>query len=225
MPPNAKGGKGYKKKKKVSNEVIPGMNFLEKQSDQMVARAIRLLGNRNVLCYCNDNILRICHICGRMKGRAWVEPGDLVLVSLRELSTIETEKKTALRGDIVGKYVPDQFSTLRKERGMNQKLFMKLESMDGVVLEEIGVDKSNDIRLKEADDCGFTFEDGDGDGGSEDESSSEEDEEAAAALEALKRRARKGAAGSGPTYVQSGAEIAKEMRAMMDLDDVDIDAI
>lgn len=224
MPPNAKGGKGYKKKKKVSSEIIPSMNFLEKQSDQMVARAIRLLGNRNVLCYCNDNILRICHICGRMKGRAWIEPGDLVLISLRELSSIETDKKGALRGDIVGKYVPDQYSTLRKERGVNQKLFMKLESMDGVVLEEIGVDKSNDVRLKEADDCGFTFEEGEG-GDESSEASSEEDEEAAAALEALKRRARKGAAGSGPTYVQTGAEMAREMRAMMDLDEVDIDAI
>jgi translation initiation factor 1A len=157
MPPNAKGGKGYKKKKKVTEETLAPA-YLDRQDDQMVARAIRLLGDRNVLCYCNDNILRICHICGKMKGRVWIEPGDMVLISIRDFTVGQTNTKGSNRGDIIGKYSPDHYSKLKREEGVNQKLFMKLESMDGLTLDEIGVDKKNDKRLKEEDDCGFVFE-------------------------------------------------------------------
>jgi translation initiation factor 1A len=166
MPPNSKGGKGYKKKKKTGDVVTP--IFIETQEDQMLARAIRLLGNRNVLCFCLDNILRICHICGRMKGRVWIEPGDLVLVSLRELSAQETVREVK-RGDIIGKYAPEQHGSLRRQFGADAKVFMKLETMDGLTLNEIGVDMSKDkTLLRGEDDIGFTFdggEDGDAGGG------------------------------------------------------------
>ena len=163
MPPNAKGGKGYKKKKKVGEPLEP--IYIERTPDQQVARVIRLLGNRNVLCFCNDNRLRICHICGRMKGREWIEPGDVVLVSVREFSL--NESGTHDRGDVLAKYPVDHLSKLRREGGVNEKIFMKLETMEGMTLNEVGVDKSNDKKIKEEDDCGFVFDRGDG--GSEDE--------------------------------------------------------
>jgi translation initiation factor 1A len=169
MPPNAKGGKGYKKKKKVGEPLEP--IYIERTPDQQVARVIRLLGNRNVLCFCNDNRLRICHICGRMKGRQWIEPGDVVLVSVRELS--RTETGTHDRGDILAKYPVDHLPKLRRERDVNEKIFMKLETMEGMTLGEVGVDKSNDKKIKEEDDCGFIFDRGDG-SGSEEESSEDE---------------------------------------------------
>jgi translation initiation factor 1A len=168
MPPNSKGGKGYKKKKKTGDVATP--IFIDTQEDQMLGRVIRLLGNRNVLCFCLDNILRICHICGRMKGRVWIEPGDLVLVSLRELSR-EQSISAVKRGDVIGKYVPEQFSALRKQFGHDAKVFMKLETMDGLTLNEIGVDLSNDKKLEaEAELGGFTFETGDGDSSDSDSS-------------------------------------------------------
>ena len=44
MPPNAKGGKGYKKKKKTTEPLEPV--YIERTEGQQVARVIRLLGNR-----------------------------------------------------------------------------------------------------------------------------------------------------------------------------------
>lgn len=201
MPPNAKGGKGYKKKKK---ETEPTETILiERTPDQQVARVIRLLGNRNILCYCNDNRLRICHICGRMKGRDWIEPGDVVLVSVRELSRTDVSQHN--RGDVLAKYPVDHLPDLRREKGVNEKLFMKLETMDGMTLDEIGVDKTNDKKIKE-DDCGFVFDRGE-------ESGSE--------------------SGSADEVVASGNRIqrsrgGRQMEAtasMADNGDIDIDAI
>jgi len=157
MPANFKGGKGYKKHKKDEQS---GPNFIEMQEGQMLARAIRLLGNRNVLCFSNDNIIRICHICGKMKGRVYIEPGDLVLISLRSFSTEEdASTKSVKRGDIVGKYAPEQMSKLKKEAGVNLKLFMKLETMHGLTLGEIGEDKTNDTAIVDSGiDDGFEFD-------------------------------------------------------------------
>jgi translation initiation factor 1A len=161
MPPNAKGGKGYKKKKK-SGDTVGTPIFIDLQEGQMLGRVIRLLGNRNVLCFCVDNILRICHICGRMKGRVWIEPGDLVLISLRELSNI-IETKGVTRGDVIAKYDPEQHGSLRRQYGSDAKIFMKLETMDGLTLNEVGIDKTNDRSLIAAEhDIGFVFEDNDG---------------------------------------------------------------
>ena len=157
MPPNAKGGKGYKKKKKVPDGFEPA--YASRLDDQQVARAVRLLGNRNILCYCNDNRLRICHVCGRMKKRVWVNVGDLVLVSIRELALGDSGEYE--RGDIVDKYAPEHYSKLKREVGVNPKLFMKLETVDGVSLDAVGMDKTNDKKIVEEDDCGFEFDRGD----------------------------------------------------------------
>jgi translation initiation factor IF-1 len=162
--PNVKGGKAYKKGKNGGSEnyVAP---YLDRLEGQQVARALRLLGNRNVLCYCNDNRLRICHICGAMRGNRpgnRIEAGDMVLISLRDLRSA----KEALagvdggaRGDIIGRYDPAHYTILRADPEVNEKLFMKLETMDGMTLGEIGVDKSKDSRIRdETDDFGFEFE-------------------------------------------------------------------
>jgi translation initiation factor 1A len=164
MPPNFKGGKGYKKKKK-EEQTTPV--YIDMQEGQMLARAIRLLGNRNVLCFSNDNIIRICHISGKMKGRVYIEPGDVVLISLRSFASpeLEVSTKSVKRGDIVAKYAPEQLSKLKKEAGVNLKLFMKLETMHGISLGEIGEDKTNDTRIVDSGmDDGFEFEHSDDEG-------------------------------------------------------------
>ena len=152
-----KGGKGYKKKKKSAGTGEP--IFIDRQMGQMPARAIRLLGNRNVLCYSNDNILRSCHICGKMKGRVYIEPGDVVLITIRDFSSerVVTDAKTVKLGDIVGKYAPEQYNALKKEEGVNQKIFMKLETSGGFRVEEVGTDFTKvELTLPETGD--FEFE-------------------------------------------------------------------
>ena len=145
--PNAKGGKNYKKGK--HHDATPIM--LERTEGQMPARIVRLLGNRNMLVYCNDRKMRICRICGKMKGRVFVGVGDIVLTSLRDFG------EGTDRGDIIGKYPAEQYSSLKKEEGVNPNLFLKVEGMKGANLAALGIEL--DDMAEDVDDA-FEFETG-----------------------------------------------------------------
>lgn len=161
--PNKKGGKGYKKGK--GDEVA--LEFIDIQEGQYMARAIRLLGSRNVLCYCDDNVIRICHISRNMKrGKVWVETGDMVLISLRHFSAVDT--KTIKRGDIIAKYAPEQLRLLKKEGNVNERLFMKLEDR-GVLINAVGEDMTDETILVDTkEDDLFDYDDESESEGSED---------------------------------------------------------
>ena len=171
--PNRTGGKNYKKSKHTGSVTKP---FLERQEDQMYARVLRNLGGRNMLVYCNDNKIRLCHICGAMRKYVWLGVGDLVLISLRafekklEVTTTDRYEK----GDIIAKYESDHLGKLKKMPDINPKLFMQLETLDGKVLAEIGDKDAKHIRLpgQEEDDAGIEFDRGDSD---DEESGSESD--------------------------------------------------
>lgn len=172
---------------------------------QLWARALRLLGSRNVLLYCNDDRVRIGHVCNRMRFRSWVEVGDIVLISIRDFETVDDPKKDTRRADILGKYSPEHTSTLKKEEGFNLKLTQKLES-SGIDLSQVGIDLSKHIAEK-ADDLDDLFEeDEEGEDGSEE---SEEDKVA---------RAKKASKRGHETKVAAADATA-------DADELDIDAI
>lgn len=154
MPPNTKGGKGYKKKKKSqgNKELVQ----IIRKPGQMPARALKLLGNRQVLCYCNDDVIRNCHIRGGMKGRAWVNIGDVVLISLREWSSLIPTKGVKL-GDIIDLYGREYYSSLRKEPGVNSRLFLQLELATGYTISSIGQDCSGNV-LDLPEDDGIEFD-------------------------------------------------------------------
>lgn len=176
--PNYKGGKAYKKKKggDQANTIIQ----IDRQPDQQLARVIRVLGNRNMLCYCNDNMIRICHVRGKLRNRVYIELGDVILISLRdyeatvedaggassqatapptgiplmpgEAKVVKEEKKeAAMRGDILAKYPPEYLSKLKKEDGVNPRLFLQLETMGDKNLATIGGKKVEE-------DGGYEFE-------------------------------------------------------------------
>lgn len=132
MPPNTKGGKQYKKKAKSAGE--QALIMIERQPGQQIARVIKILGNRFMSCYCNDSTIRVCRVRGKMRGRDFVEKGDVVLISLRAFETGDDDK----RGDILAKYPHDSLSSLKKEAGINQKLFMQLDLLDGSRLSQLG---------------------------------------------------------------------------------------
>jgi len=147
--PNQKGGKNYKKSKHVSAGFKPTM--IDRQPDQMYGRIIRNLGQCRLLVYCNDNRTRMCHIRGSMRKKVWLGLGDMVLISKREFEKAPTVGTDELEnGDIVAKYDADLLSTLRKLPDINKRLFMRLETMDGKVLEEIG--RKNESDLPDPDD-------------------------------------------------------------------------
>jgi translation initiation factor 1A len=159
--PNRTGGKNYKKSKQTGSVEKP---FIDRQEDQQYGRVLRNLGGRNMLVYCNDNKIRLCHICGAMRKFNWLNVGDLVLISLRDFghkpepgSTDKYEK-----GDILAKYDSEHLGKLKKLPDANPKLFMQLETMDGKVLAEIGEKErehaSNGTKMKEEDDGGIEFD-------------------------------------------------------------------
>lgn len=127
MPPNKKGGKNYKKGKHIDDEPI----IYERQEDQMYGRVLKLLGSCNVLVYCNDGYERLCHIRGSMRKKVWISTGDIVLISIRDLTNQGTNE--ILRGDICAKY--DQrviYRLKQKDSTINDKLFTNIEKTDNL---------------------------------------------------------------------------------------------
>ena len=120
--PNKTGGKNYKKSKH-SSEV---KQYVERQDDQMYARVLQVLGNRNVLSYCNDNKIRLCHIRGSIRKDMWISKGDIILISIRDF--LREESSAYEKGDIIIKYDPAYYSKLKKDNTINIRLFNNLEN-------------------------------------------------------------------------------------------------
>jgi translation initiation factor 1A len=153
--PNTTGGKNYKKSKHSSGSFAPA--FIDRQPDQLYARIVKLLGNRNLLAYCNDNKTRICHIRGSMRKKVWINIGDLVLISVRDFEKdLQQSGKEYERADVVAKYDVEHLSKLKKMPDINQKLFLQLETADGTLLKEIG--KREDNVEQSLDDLGIEFD-------------------------------------------------------------------
>ncbi len=144
MPPNKKGGKNYKKGKHADDAPI----IYERLEDQMYARVIKILGNCNLLVFCNDGRDRICHIRGNMRKKVWMNIGDIVLISIRDYGKEEVGKLG--RGDICAKYDSNVILKLRqKDETINPLLFNNIESAEtedrkNKVIEEGGFDFDED---------------------------------------------------------------------------------
>ena len=94
---NTVGGKAYKKNKKGlgTNDKDGGsLRFIPKEEGQDYGRVTRLLGNRRVLCFCNDGLDRVCKIrggiCRGSHNKQKIEIGDLVLISYRDYEIVDT---------------------------------------------------------------------------------------------------------------------------------------
>ena len=145
MPPNKKGGKNYKKGKHADDEPV----IYEKQDGQMYGRVLKLLGGCNAMVYCNDNRERLCHIRGSMRKKVWIETGDIVLISTRDLAG-EGDKNID-KGDICAKYDPRVIYRLRqKDSSINELLFSHIEKGENTG------NKSGNIPVN--DENGFIFE-------------------------------------------------------------------
>lgn len=123
--PNKVGGKNYKKGKHQDDPKV-----YERLEGQMYGRVLKLLGGCNAMVFCNDNKERLCHIRGNMRRKVWIEVGDIVLISLRDLSD-EGDPQFVQRGDICAKY--DQrviYKLQHKDKTINPKLFTSVESND-----------------------------------------------------------------------------------------------
>ena len=167
--PNQQGGKNYKKAKHNSTD---SAKFEEAGPGELYGRVIKILGNLNMMVFCNDNYSRICKVCGSMRKRIWINVGDLVIVSIREFE--EKEKKEQERGDIIYKYDQSLHSKVKKIQGINQKLFMQLETLDGKVIKEISDKKETSLDTIQD---GYEFDSGEAGGASKEEKEAESDSE------------------------------------------------
>ena len=153
--PNLRGGKAYKKSKGKSKygDDDEKVVFLEKESDQLIGRITKLLGNLNMAVYCEDKEQRICKVRAGIKKKIRFGMGDIVLLSLRdcEVSAADLEKGIRSdRGDIIGKYHPQQFTSL-KDGGVNPLIFAKLDTIQTVTdLLRDGKDVAAEAILKDS---------------------------------------------------------------------------
>jgi len=180
--PNRQGGKNYKKSKHAEDEPI----MYEVLPGQMYGRVLKLLGGCNALIYCNDGRERVCHIRGNMRRKVWIDVGDIVLISLRELDNSgNTSRSEVERGDICAKY--DQRVILRlqqKDKSINPRLFTTIEKTDGTGQKPSAIPDGDDG-------FGFVFDDTDNKVINNDESGtgSEEEDERMPANRLAQRRA------------------------------------
>jgi initiation factor 1A len=149
MPPNAKGGKGYRKGKHNGTEEAKMLDWDEKDG-QMLGRAMKKLGDRRFRVFCNDNVTRICKLAGSMRKSDWVDEGAIVLIGTRELGNAATGKQQEI-GDILS--VVDQriYGKLKKKDGVNPLLFSNVENEEQkdlakkIQLQEAGEDVDDDL--------------------------------------------------------------------------------
>jgi initiation factor 1A len=146
--PNQHGGKAYKKgsKKKVQQQADNAARFNGRDDNQNYARVTRILGNRRVLCFCNDGIERVAKIRGalcRGPKRQKIEVDDIVITSARSFddsdsdsdsegatSTIRHVDGGAMTAtgrrdvvDILDKVAKAHWRQLRKEGDLHKDLF------------------------------------------------------------------------------------------------------
>jgi initiation factor 1A len=223
--PNLRGGKAYKKSKGKSKLGEDGdVVFIDKQSDQMVGRIVRLLGNRNTSIYCEDKKVRVCKISSGCKKSARFEVGDIVLLSLRDcdISAADLERGVRSdRGDILDKYSPLQYAQLKKE-GINPHVFATIDTVIGMAgktasgdlagAEALAVDAMEDIF-----DTGGDIPGGDT-AGADEEDEEDGDKEAALATAAIAVRGQ-------DKWKGVRAEVVRAKAIKDDDDDIDISAI
>lgn len=150
---NVRGGKAYKKGKKpveMTPEDMAGKFFAKEDGWQDYGRVLRMLGDRRVLCFCNDGNERVAKIRGALcKGakRKKIEVGDIVLLSFRDFEENESNvggggsttdaapTATALThvtgrkeiADLVEKYAREHWHLIRRMHGIHANLFVTVE--------------------------------------------------------------------------------------------------
>ncbi len=94
------GKKKVKSEEKYSVKVLPVAN-------DVLGIATKMLGYDRIMVKCQDGHERLCRIRGKMKRRAWIRLGDIVLVSPWDF---QSDK----RGDIIWRYKRNQADWLRR---------------------------------------------------------------------------------------------------------------
>ena len=90
--------------------------LISREEGQEYAQVTRLPGNSNIECKCADGVNRLCRIRGSMRRRMGtnrMNPGDIILVSLREFGSD--------KGDVIHKYTSDEAFELQEKEEIPSK--------------------------------------------------------------------------------------------------------
>ena len=94
------------KRKIVSEDDINNMQL--PVANDVIGVAVKFLGFDRIMVKCQDGHERLCRIRGKMKRRAWIRLGDIVLVSPWEF-------QSDVRGDICWRYKRNQTELLKSK--------------------------------------------------------------------------------------------------------------
>jgi translation initiation factor 1A len=94
--------------KKKANSEDEFRNIVLPEGSDILGAAEKMLGFDRVLVKCQDGQQRLCRIRGKMKRRAWVRQGDIVLVPPWDFQSVK-------RGDIIRRYRRNQAELLRRK--------------------------------------------------------------------------------------------------------------
>jgi initiation factor 1A len=210
MPINHKGGKFTKRGKSTSTLDDEKLFDIDYEDGQMLGRVLKSLGSKRFKVYCNDNKERICKLAGSIKKRdAFVQEGSVVLISLRELSTLASSGDV---GDILHLVNPKFYKKLKDEEGMNAMVFQNIQ-----------VDDLDELKRKVASN---TIEKDDlFDENDTDEEEQEEGEERVELNEEEKKLAKKAAFSKKDKERDQKLKSQRENKQSSNNDDIDIDAI
>jgi translation initiation factor 1A len=207
--PNFKGGKKYKAGKG-GNEVVELLDILWDKG-QMPGRIIKVLGDRNMMVYCNDKLERVCHIRGGLrKKNCMIEVGDIVLISIRSEGMRASEGVSQLKGDILDKFARETHRVLKRDEKINPRLFVNVEQMDAK-------QRANQEDMGE-EDIGFIIEHG---SDTEDDEDEEDDGKTPEERKAARAKKQESASKKRQDQIKS-KEAAKKGDGD---DDIDIDRI
>eukprot|EP00761_Pharyngomonas_kirbyi_P011277 gb/GECH01011302.1/.p1 GENE.gb/GECH01011302.1/~~gb/GECH01011302.1/.p1 ORF type:complete len:141 (+),score=35.43 gb/GECH01011302.1/:1-423(+) len=104
MKNKGKGGKKFKKGKKSTQDFKRELRL--KEEGEEYAQVGKMLGNGRLEAVCFDGTKKLGHIRGKMRKKVWINPGDIVLISVREFQ----EEKA----DVVHKYRTEESKELKR---------------------------------------------------------------------------------------------------------------
>ena len=131
---NIRGGNKRKKGKNGATEMNRPIDYAK--DDQLYGQISKTVGGRRFIVTCfekdpkGDFILseKLCHVCGKMRKKVWINEQDIVLVSIRDFDKS--------KGDIIHRYNNDE-----------SRIFKKQNLIPNVELVKGKVEENNDINF------------------------------------------------------------------------------
>lgn len=104
------------------------------------AQVSKTLGSGHLEVQCFDGEKRIAHIRGKLRKKVWINPGDVVLLSLRDFQDS--------RADIILKYTPDEARSLKALGEIPENGTPTFPYMSATINENELVDGNDDIQFE-----------------------------------------------------------------------------